>query len=94
MVSRNLFLPKKVQEQLAQLRPNQRIALELHLENLDHFVTSGVGGLHELKNRLANTSEGDRYVTDAGGVRVVFTLDPHSRILYVQDLQVTGDPQP
>jgi hypothetical protein len=91
MSSRNVFLPRKVQQQLSTLHPNDRIALELHLENLEHYVSAGSAAMEELRNRLTGRADGDRFVTQTGGLEVVFTIDPHSKVLYVQEIRARGE---
>lgn len=84
MVSRGVFLPKQVRAQLANLSSHELVALELHLENLEHFLHTD--GVNEFRNRFVPSADGERFVTDVGGHRVVFTVDGHSRVLYVHEI--------
>ncbi len=83
MVARSVFVPNGVRAQLSALDEDTQLALEVHLENLEHFISAE--GVNALKNRFIST-EGDLFFSEVSGLRVYFSVDAHSRVIFVHRL--------
>ena len=73
------YIPRHVRTLLATFPAGQRLEIETHIENLAMMVAGA-------PTRVFATlpTDGDFFQTEVAGVRVFFTVDPGTGVVFVQ----------
>lgn len=83
---RRVFLPSSARATIEALPPSERMAVETQLENLAMLTAET-----ELLATLSQFEERDgRRVTDVQHIRIHFTVDPSTRVIFVHRVEQTG----